>query len=92
VRVSSNPRVLPYPISVISPIQALVQRRRVSAHRFLPDDVSAADPDFPQVTGYRQVTDTHLLTIARRHLIPLLTSDSAIARVARPGEVLVPGR
>lgn len=91
VRVSSNPRVLPYPIGVDAAVQVLTRLRQAPGHRFLPDDVSPTDPDFPEVTGYRQVTDAHLLTIARRHSIPLLTFDSAIARTARPGEVIVPG-
>ena len=45
----------------------------------MADDVLVTDPDFPGVHGYRQVTDAHLLTVARRNGVPLLTFDKAIA-------------
>jgi hypothetical protein len=34
--------------------------------RFLVDDVSIADGDVPTLVGHRQVSDAHLLTLARR--------------------------
>ena len=92
VRISSNPRVLPHRIDVRSAIGFLGELRKVGKHRFLPDDVSVTDPDFPELHGYRQVTDAHLLTLARRNSVPLLTFDSAIAGMAEPDEVVLLSR
>jgi predicted nucleic acid-binding protein len=47
-------------------------------HRFLTDDVSMGDSDVPSIAGYRQVTDAHLLTLARRRGVRLVTFDSSI--------------
>jgi hypothetical protein len=40
---------------------------------------SACDQDMPEIHGYRQVTDAHLLTLARRHRVRLVTFDTAVA-------------
>lgn len=90
VRLSSNPKVLPHRIDVASAIRFLTELKKAGQHRFLTDDVSITDDDFPEVHGYRQVTDGHLLTIARRNGVPLLTFDRAIAARAPAGEVIVP--
>lgn len=90
VRLSSNPKVLPHRIDVASAIGFLAELKKAGQHRFLTDDVSVTDDDFPEVHGYRQVTDAHLLTIARRNGVPLLTFDRAIAGRAPAGEVIVP--
>jgi len=82
VRVSANPKVLPHPIGVTTAIRFLAELKGIGEHAFLTDDVSTTDPDFPKVSGYRQVTDAHLLTIARRNDVPLLTFDRALAEVA----------
>lgn len=89
VRVSSNPRVLPVAIDIASAKQALVELRKIGRHRFLTDGVSITDPDFPAVHGYRQITDAHLLTVARRNSLPLLTFDSGIASLAKSDEVIL---
>lgn len=82
VRVSSNPRVLPHPIAVEDARMVLRQMRAASGHRFLTDDVSPVDEDVPSLTGHRQVTDAHLLTLARRNAMPLVTFDVGIASLA----------
>jgi toxin-antitoxin system PIN domain toxin len=82
VRVSSNPKVLPSPIGVAAAREVLVALRAAGAHRFLADDVSLTDSDVPDIAGYRQVTDAHLLTLARRRGVRLVTFDHAIARLA----------
>lgn len=51
----------------------------MAGHRFLVDDVSVVDDDFPTIVGHRQVTDAHLLTLARRHGLRLVTFDTAVA-------------
>ena len=78
VRVSSNPKVLPNPISVADAVRVLGALRRVTTHRFLADDVSPVDADVPSVVGHRQVTDAHLLTLARRHGARVVTFDSGL--------------
>jgi toxin-antitoxin system PIN domain toxin len=82
VRVSSNPKVLPSPISVAAARQVLAALRAAGSHRFLTDDVSLTDPDVPDLAGYRQVTDAHLLTLARRRGVRLVTFDTGLATLA----------
>lgn len=91
VRVSSNPKVLPSPIGVETARQVLAALRATDGHRFLADDVSLADRDVPAIHGHRQVTDAHLLTLARRGGMRLVTFDAAIATLAdgRDVELLV---
>jgi uncharacterized protein len=78
VRVSSNPIVLPSAIGVDAARTVLSTLRAHPDHRFLTDDVSTTDSDVPTITGYRQVTDAHLLTLARRRGVRLVTFDSRI--------------
>lgn len=75
VRISSNPLLLAQPISVAAARGALAGLRSTPRHRFLRDDVSAADADFPSIVGHRQVTDAHLITLARRSGQKLVTFD-----------------
>jgi uncharacterized protein len=78
VRVSSNPIVLPSAIGVDAARGVLSTLRAHPDHRFLTDDVSMGDNDVPSIAGYRQVTDAHLLTLARRRGVRLVTFDSGI--------------
>ncbi len=82
VRISCNPKVLPTPIGVEAALAVLASIRRVGRHRFLPDEVSPLDPDVPAVLGHRQVTDAHLLTIARRYGVDVVTFDSGLAELS----------
>jgi len=82
VRVSSNPKVLPSPVSVVAARKVLASLRGVAGHRFVVDDVSPTDADVPALLGHRQVTDAQLLTLARRDGTRLLTFDSGIAALA----------
>ena len=52
--------------------------RTAEGHRFLFDDVSLTDSDVPALSGHRQVTDAHLLTLARRRSTRLVTFDAAV--------------
>ena len=56
----------------------LAALRAAPAHRFLTDDVSLTDSDVPCISGHRQVTDAHLLTLARRRGMRLVTFDASI--------------
>ncbi len=87
VRVSSNPKVLPAPVGVDAARRVLAGMRVAAGHVFLVDDVSIADPEFPPVAGYRQVTDAHLLVLARRRGTRVATFDAGLASLAEDGEV-----
>lgn len=82
VRVSANPVVLPAAISVRAARDVLLALRSVGVHRFLADDVAMVDGDVPQIGGHRQVTDAHLLALARRHGVALATFDAGVADLA----------
>jgi toxin-antitoxin system PIN domain toxin len=82
VRVSSNPKVLSSPIGVVAAREVLAALRAVEGHGFLADDVSPCDDDVPTIHGYRQVSDAHLLTLARRHRACVVTFDSGLLALA----------
>ncbi|RFU23410.1 TA system VapC family ribonuclease toxin [Geodermatophilus marinus] len=82
VRVSSNRAVLPSPIGAAAAREVLARLRRIGAHRFLVDDVSMVDPDVPATAGHRQVTDAHLLALARRRGVRVVTFDAGLAALA----------
>ncbi len=59
--------------------------RELAGHVFWSDDVSPADVDaraFARLVGHRQVTDAHLLTLARRRGGTLATLDRGILDLA----------
>jgi toxin-antitoxin system PIN domain toxin len=78
VRVSANPSVLPVALGIEEARSVLVALRAVEGHRFVADDVSLADADVPNVRGHRQVTDAHLVTLARRVGTRLVTFDAGV--------------
>jgi hypothetical protein len=82
VRVSSNPKVLPSPIGVEAARTVLKALRAAEGHRFLADDVSMGEDDVPTLHGHRQVTDAHLLALARRRGVRLVTFDAGIPSLA----------
>jgi uncharacterized protein len=89
VRVSSNPIVLPSSISVNAARGVISALRAHPGHRFLTDDVSMSDTDVPAIAGYRQVTDAHLLTLARRHGVRLVTFDASIPAIGDGDDIEV---
>lgn len=86
VRVSSNPKVLPSAITVEAARGVLAALQNADGHRFLANEVSLTDPDFPTIVGHRQVTDAMLLTVARRHATRVVTFDAGIAALAAGGD------
>jgi uncharacterized protein len=82
VRVSTNPKVLPHPVAMADALEVLRALRAIGGHRFLTDDVSPCDDDVPEIAGPRLVTDVHLLVLARRAGVPLVTFDMGFARLA----------
>jgi toxin-antitoxin system PIN domain toxin len=89
VRVSTNPIVLPSAIGVDAARGVLSTLRAHPCHRFLTDDVSIGDSDVPAIAGYRQVTDAHLLTLARRRGVRLVTFDTSILAMGAGSDVEV---
>lgn len=81
VRVSSNPKILPHAIAPATAREILASLRRAGAHRFLADDVSLTDGDVPPIVGHRQVTDVHLLVLARRAGARVLTFDAGLSEL-----------
>jgi predicted nucleic acid-binding protein len=49
--------------------------------------VSIGDSDVPRMSGYRQVTDAHLLALARRQGVRLLTFDAGVLTLAEGHDV-----
>jgi toxin-antitoxin system PIN domain toxin len=86
-RVSSNPKVLPSPIGVETARSVLLALRATDGHHFVTDDVSITDADVPRMLGHRQITDAHLLTLARRRGFRLLTFDTALVKLAQNQDV-----
>lgn len=82
VRVCSNPKVLPHPIGVEAARSVLAALCSAPGHAFLSDDVSIGDADVPAMSGHRQVTDAHLLTLARRRGRRLVTFDRGLLKLA----------
>ena len=74
------------------PVAQIIERLRAalnhSAHQFWPDDTSIVDAqvvDGTRVHSARQITDTYLLALARKHGGRLVTFDSGIALSAVKG-------
>jgi toxin-antitoxin system PIN domain toxin len=84
VRVSSNPTVLPSAIGVEEARRVLALLRAIGSHRFLADDVSMTDDDVPPLVGHRQVTDAHLLALARRNGTRIVTFDGGVRALGGP--------
>lgn len=87
VRVSSNPAVLPSAIGVEDARSVLVALRAVGAHGFLVDDVSLTDGDVPALVGHQQVSDAHLITLARRNDTRLITFDGGALALGGEADV-----
>ncbi len=87
VRVSANANVLPSAIGVEAARAVLVALRAAEGHCFLTDDVSICDDDVPKLHGHRQVTDAHLLTLARRRGVRLVTFDAGLLALAQGHDV-----
>jgi toxin-antitoxin system PIN domain toxin len=87
VRVSSNPKVLPSAIGVAAACAVLSTLRAAAGHSFLSDDVSLSDSDVPAMSGHRQVTDAHLLTLARRRGVRLVTFDGGVLALGGGNDV-----
>jgi toxin-antitoxin system PIN domain toxin len=85
VRVSSNPAAVGDALTPAEALTVLDQIRARPGHRSWADDVSPTDGryvDPVRLVGHRQVTDAHLLALARRHNGRLATLDRGVAGLA----------
>ena len=56
--------------------KSLSTLRALPGHRFLSDDVDAAL--LPVLSSYKDTTDAHLVTLAKRHGLKLATLDASL--------------
>ncbi len=92
VRVSSNVSAIPAAVTPTEAVALLDRVREVAGHRFLVDDVPLVVGSYltvERVAAYRQVTDAHLLALARRHGARLATLDRGIAALAGGEDVVL---
>lgn len=85
VRLSSNPRVTPAAVSPTVAIDLLARLRQQPGHEFWVDDVSiATSPEAPldRLVSHAQVTDAHLLALARRRNGRVVTFDRGLVALA----------
>jgi toxin-antitoxin system PIN domain toxin len=88
VRISSNVKAIPAAVSPAAAIEMLVRLRRQPGHAFWPDDVSLTDQsDVPRqrLISHTQVTDAHLLALARRRGGRIATFDRGLVALSEPG-------
>jgi len=92
VRVSSNSSAIPAAVSPGAAVGLLARMRGVPGHRFVPDRVEqvvGSHVDVTRITGHQQVTDAHLLAIARQSGARLATFDSGILNLGGSDAVLL---
>lgn len=96
VRLSSNAAAIPTAVTPGEAIALLDRMRAVPGHRFLADDLTLVIGEYvamDRLATHRQVTDAHLLAVARRHGARLATLDRGVAMLAGGDDVvLVPLR
>jgi toxin-antitoxin system PIN domain toxin len=93
VRVSSNAAAVGEPLSVRESVAVLAALVALPSHRFLPDDRGFVDnPLVPheRLVGHRQVTDAHLIAVARAHSAVVATFDVAMASLGGDDVRIVP--
>lgn len=81
IRVSANPKILSEAIAVQQAVAALAGLIGHVDHRFLTDTAGFVDnPRVPhaRLVGHRQVTDGHLISIARQHAASIVTFDKGL--------------
>lgn len=86
VRVSSNRSAIPTAVTPSEALALLAKIRQVPDHAFLPDDLEQVIGEghlrAGQIVSHRLVTDAHLLALARRHGVRLVTLDRGVAAMA----------
>ena len=90
VRVSTNPRLADPPVHQTDAVEFLRSLRQRGGHEFLVDDVAMSTVDevgHRTIVGHRQVTDVHLLVLARRRGARLVTFDRRLVDLVPAAEV-----
>ena len=85
VRVSSNPVAVGDALSPAEALTVLEEIRRRPGHETWADDVTPTDRrwvDPARLVGHRQISDAHLLALARRHQGRLATLDQGLVELA----------
>lgn len=94
VRISSNSTAIPGAVTPGEALQLLARLAALPRHQFVPDAVQQVvgeHLDRSRVVSHLQVTDAHLLAVAREHGARLATFDRGVASLARGEDVqLVP--
>lgn len=81
IRVSSNPRVIADARTPAEAAAFLLALRGAGSWEFWVDDIQVSTA-LSGVTGYRQVTDAHLLQLAHDRGGAVATFDAGLARLA----------
>lgn len=69
-----------YQASFADARKSLATLRALPGHRFVLDDLDASSQ--PTLSSYKETTDAHLVTLAKRHGLKLATLD--VALIAKP--------
>lgn len=90
VRVSSNRRALPTSTTPAIAVEMLHRLTALSGHKFWADTVrwvlgEHCDPN--RLTGHRQITDAHLVALAREYDGGLVTFDRGVVGLAERARV-----
>ena len=88
VRIALNPVIAGGQIAVSAVLASLSSLRGDDRAEFLPDDSSLAEPQFDLrgLSGFRQVTDFHLVNLAAAHSARLVTFDRRIGSTLMPDD------
>jgi toxin-antitoxin system PIN domain toxin len=94
VRVSSNRSAIPTAVTPAEALDLLDRLRQWRGHVFLADDVEkvvGVGGETGSLVHHRQVTDAHLLAVARRHGARLASLDRGIRTLAggTEGDILL---
>ena len=89
VRVSSNSRAIPDARTPSEAIELLSAMVAIAGHEFWEDATSivrSRHGSFDRVVSYRQVTDAHILDVARTHEGHVVTFDRGVLDLVEGGE------
>ena len=82
LRLALNPKVMGSQVAPSDAMRSLRSLRSDPRAVFIPDDASLAEATtgLDGLRGHRQVTDLHLVNLAARHQMVVVTLDRALAR------------
>lgn len=92
VRVSSNSSAIPGAVTIPEALRLLERLRQLPGFVFLRDEVDllvGRHVDWSRLVSHRQVTDAHLLAVARHHGARLATHDRSILQMAGGTDVVL---